>query len=334
LAHDQVLLCKAPTLFCTRIMEVSDADTYQQRRLEQYDRADIVELARHNYDGNDWIVEAFDEVWFNGEADILALVLTCPSEGGRVVALQVCQVTDAGQTIWMSALRTHPQHQGRGLANRLKRAAMCASFEHWPSTQRVRYATGDNIEASLRIAKSCGLTATHACNVAVLQPEDLRPLVARIRAAAPTSPVEAAPVNNLDSVKELVSFATLYPRPPDAVVLGYWKIVDACAVSFPTGAVCAQLGVGVIARDDSQPGNRVLNCFLQESLDCEGLLLLIARELETAEALQVKVHVFTPFEFQKQWREFLRVRPGGVVPEVMVLVEGTRSQLLVDGAVP
>jgi len=215
-------------------------------------------------------------------------------------------------------------------ARRLQRSLITAALQQWPQSQHVRYDTGNGNLASLAIAKSCGMAATAACHFGLLHLADLPDVIGRIRQRTPPAGV----LDVAEAPRESLEASALYPCSPGAVVLGSWKIVDVRCQVFAPGAVRRRKGVGVIARDDSLPGTRALNCFLERAndstgTDYEAFLAMIGSELQAALDDKTKsVHVFTPLEFEAFWREFLSMHAGGVIPEMLMMVDAERADVL------
>eukprot|EP00466_Bigelowiella_natans_P010640 jgi/Bigna1/134473/aug1.25_g9181 len=78
---------------------------------------DILELARHTYNGEDYIHEAFDK-WTDSSGKNYFVGIE--GEHGEIVACENLAALDQGKTAWMEGLRVHPDYRGKGLASQLE----------------------------------------------------------------------------------------------------------------------------------------------------------------------------------------------------------------------
>ncbi|MCI0519452.1 MAG: GNAT family N-acetyltransferase [Chloroflexi bacterium] len=77
------------------------------------DKAGVLEMARHIWDGQDYIPYVWDE-WIKDPHGVLIVA----ELGGRVIGLGKLTRLDEGEW-WMEGLRVHPEMQGTGVASRL-----------------------------------------------------------------------------------------------------------------------------------------------------------------------------------------------------------------------
>jgi len=119
------------------------------RRIRSSDRGDVLDISRHVWEGHDYLPSVF-EPWLNDENSCFYGV----EVDGRVVAVANLHLVEVGRTGWMEGLRVHPDYRGRGYANELTRFLMCKAEDM--EVQRLRYTTGDNNAASLRLASMAG----------------------------------------------------------------------------------------------------------------------------------------------------------------------------------
>ena len=153
---------------------ISKGHRFLFRRLQPSDRSDIAELARHTYEGRDFIVHAFDS-WLSKSKDEqvlpIAIVYCGPAadEGGKaaesseectaerglyvdhVVSIEVCTFLDGGSTSWLYGLRVHPAFRGLSLSSHLH-SYMIAASQQRPHVRRLREATDRYNSVSLHLA--------------------------------------------------------------------------------------------------------------------------------------------------------------------------------------
>ena len=151
---------------------VSNGHRFIFRRLVPTDQSDIAELARHTYEGRDWIVHDFDN-WMNCTVEQLltvAIVYSGPASGeaevdgecaavmaersqyvGRVIAIEVSKLLDGGSTSWLCALRVHPNFRGLHLSSRLHSYLIAVSQQR-PTVRRLRESSHRNNTVSLYLA--------------------------------------------------------------------------------------------------------------------------------------------------------------------------------------
>jgi GNAT superfamily N-acetyltransferase len=77
------------------------------------DKPDVMEMARHIWDGQDYIPYVWDD-WIQDPHG----VLVAAELGGRVIGLGKLTRMDEGEW-WLEGLRVHPELQGQGIASRL-----------------------------------------------------------------------------------------------------------------------------------------------------------------------------------------------------------------------
>lgn len=121
------------------------------RLLRESDRPDVLEIARHTWDGYDYIPFFFDS-WFKDESSHPVGI----EFDGHIVALANLRVIDDGQTGWMEALRVHPNHRGKGLAVALTQYVVQVA-KNIP-VNRVRYTTAIGNATSLHLGETVGMT--------------------------------------------------------------------------------------------------------------------------------------------------------------------------------
>ena len=121
------------------------------RFLRETDRDDILEIAKHTWEGHDYLPYSF-ESWLKDKNSHTAAI----EQDGRVIALANLRVIEDGMTGWMEGLRVHPDHRGTGLAKMLTNHVVHTAVEL--KLQRIRYTTAtDNLE-SLHLGESVGMS--------------------------------------------------------------------------------------------------------------------------------------------------------------------------------
>jgi len=121
------------------------------RKLGRSDKNDILEISRHIWDGHDYLPSVVDEWLRNPRRHFYGVEVA-----GRIVGVGSLQVIEQGRIGWMEGLRVHPDHRGKGYAKMLTRYLMRKAEEL--SLQRLRYATGDRNLASIKLAKTAGMS--------------------------------------------------------------------------------------------------------------------------------------------------------------------------------
>ena len=117
------------------------------RPLEESDLDDILEIAKHTWDGHDYLPYFFD-AWLKDPDSHTAAI----ERDGHVIALANLRVIEDGRTGWMEGLRVHPDHQGEGLASHLTRHIVQQAEDL--KVERLRYTTASVNEASFHLAES------------------------------------------------------------------------------------------------------------------------------------------------------------------------------------
>jgi N-acetylglutamate synthase-like GNAT family acetyltransferase len=119
------------------------------RKLRSADRSDVMEISRHVWEGHDYLPRVF-ESWLNDKDSHFYGV----DVNGRVVAVANLRLLEGGRTGWMEGLRVHPDYRGKGYANEMTHFLVRKAEDL--GVERLRYTTGDNNDASLRLASMAG----------------------------------------------------------------------------------------------------------------------------------------------------------------------------------
>ncbi len=120
------------------------------RPLRKSDREDVLEIARHTWEGHDYIPYIFDS-WLEDKDSHPVGV----EYNDHIIALANLRVIDDGRTGWMEALRVHPNHRGKGLATALTQYVVRLA-ENIP-VYCIRYTTSVGNETSLHLAEAVGM---------------------------------------------------------------------------------------------------------------------------------------------------------------------------------
>ncbi|MFW9803567.1 MAG: GNAT family N-acetyltransferase [Candidatus Thorarchaeota archaeon] len=124
---------------------------YDIRTLRETDKDAILEIAKHTWEGHDYLPFSF-ESWLNDRNSHTAAI----EQDGRVIALANLRVIEDGRTGWMEGLRVHPDYRGMGLAKRLTNHVVQTAISL--KLERIRYTTAtDNLE-SLHLGESVGMS--------------------------------------------------------------------------------------------------------------------------------------------------------------------------------
>jgi ribosomal protein S18 acetylase RimI-like enzyme len=120
------------------------------RPLRATDKEDILEIAKHTWDGHDYLPYFFD-AWINDKNSHTAAI----EKDGHVVALANLRVIENGRTGWMEGLRVHPDYRGQGFASILTHHVVKSAKEI--PVERIRYTTAVGNETSLHLGDEVGM---------------------------------------------------------------------------------------------------------------------------------------------------------------------------------
>jgi N-acetylglutamate synthase-like GNAT family acetyltransferase len=124
---------------------------FQIRKLRPSDRVDITEISRHVWEGRDYLPGVAEE-WLK-DKNCYFYGVVCD---GHVVAVGNLRLLENGRTGWMEGLRVHPDCRGKGYANEITRYLVRKAEEL--GVRRLRYTTGDENVASLKLADMAGFS--------------------------------------------------------------------------------------------------------------------------------------------------------------------------------
>ena len=110
------------------------------------DKESILAFTQHTWSWGDDVPRALDD-WLGDEHGVLRVA---EDEHGSVTAIQHYQPLDTTQ-VWLSGLRVHPDHQGRGLARALLEDAIRMARSERMLT--LRYASEVTNEAIQRLSQ-------------------------------------------------------------------------------------------------------------------------------------------------------------------------------------
>jgi N-acetylglutamate synthase-like GNAT family acetyltransferase len=178
------------------------------RPLRESDRDDILEIAKHTWDGHDYLPYSFD-AWLKDKNSHTAAI----EQKGHVIALANLRVIENGRTGWMEGLRVHPDHRGKGFANTLTNHVVQTAIDL--RLERIRYTSATVNVESLHLGEKVGMERKF--DLAVSWHAD---------------PGEIAWRSSTDPIKEVVS-TQLHHNLIDSGLLPYniiicdWKALDA-----------------------------------------------------------------------------------------------------------
>ena len=178
------------------------------KRVVASDRDDVLEISRQTWDGYDYLPSVIDEWLKDSDCHIYGVEV-----GSRVVAVANLRVVEGGRTGWMEGLRVHPDFRGRGYANALTRELLEEASEL--GVQRLRYTTGSQNEASLRLAEKYGFVRVLEMSVF------WRPIPKVAPSATAHHPIRVAKPSEV--------YALLQANPyvvPQKVLVFDWKVLD------------------------------------------------------------------------------------------------------------
>ncbi len=123
---------------------------YEIRALSEADSEDIIEIARHTWEGHDYLTHTFRK-WFDDEySHPVGLVIN-----GHIAALANLKIIDYEKTGWMEALRVHPKYRGMGLASTITKYVVKMAQDL--GAAQIRYTTASDNVQSLHLASSVGM---------------------------------------------------------------------------------------------------------------------------------------------------------------------------------
>jgi ribosomal protein S18 acetylase RimI-like enzyme len=177
------------------------------RPLRDSDREDVLEIARHTWDGHDYLPYFFD-AWLADRNSHTAAI----EREGHVVALANLRVIENGRTGWMEGLRVHPDYRGQGLASILTHHVVKLAREI--PVERIRYTTAVGNESSLHLGTTIGMRRKF--DLAVHWQDKLD----KVSWSSSVSPIKEA------SAKELYPHLTEAGLLPHNVIVYDWKALD------------------------------------------------------------------------------------------------------------
>jgi len=120
------------------------------RPLRGSDKEDILEIAKHTWEGHDYLPYFFD-AWLKDSNSHTSVV----EKDGHVVALANLRVIEDGRTGWMEGLRVHPDYRGQGLASVLTHHVV--KLAQKIPVERIRYTTAAGNDTSLHLGETVGM---------------------------------------------------------------------------------------------------------------------------------------------------------------------------------
>ncbi len=119
--------------------------------LRESDKEDIMEIAKHTWDGHDYLVYSFPKWIADPNSHTAAIRIK-----NKVVSVANLRVIDDGQTGWMEGLRVHHEYRGKGLASVMTRYIVKTAVDL--GVKRLRYTTASDNVQSLHLASAVGMS--------------------------------------------------------------------------------------------------------------------------------------------------------------------------------
>lgn len=119
------------------------------RKVTPSDLKDILEISRHVWEGQDYLPKVIEK-WLKDPNSYTYGI----EVDGHLVSLDNLRLIEDGRTGWLEGLRVHPDYRGRGLAKKLTEHMMREAQRL--KVQRMRYTTGTDNTASLKLAERGG----------------------------------------------------------------------------------------------------------------------------------------------------------------------------------
>jgi N-acetylglutamate synthase-like GNAT family acetyltransferase len=121
------------------------------RKLRDSDRKDVLEISKHIWEGHDYLPSVFNQWLKDSKSHFCGVEID-----GQVVAVGNLRLIENRSVGWMEGLRVHPNYRGIGLANLIQHQFLgMAKKLH---LQKLRYITGSENLASLKLAESTGFS--------------------------------------------------------------------------------------------------------------------------------------------------------------------------------
>ena len=169
------------------------------RAARESDTADMLELTRTIWDGNDYVPEA----WADWLADPVGRLIVAEHEG-RVIGLTRLGRLSPGAW-WLQGLRVHPEFEGRGVASQLHRAAVDSWREVGDGVLRLSTAS---FRASVHhLCEQSGFVKVGERTVFIRLEADA-PSPAQTAAETPFRPIETAEIPEaVDFIRQSPAFS-------------------------------------------------------------------------------------------------------------------------------
>lgn len=139
---------------------------------------------------------------------------------GRIVAVGNLRLVDRGKTGWMEGLRVHPEYRKKGYADMLTQHFL--SIGETLKVKQLRYSTGGNNRASLKLAKKAGFKRLFKMSAFWYDKLDENAKTSRTRTAITEI--------TLSEAKDI--FEANPNLIPHGILVYDWKAVDATLLGF------------------------------------------------------------------------------------------------------
>jgi RimJ/RimL family protein N-acetyltransferase len=185
------------------------------RRVRVSDREDIFQISSKVWGGHDYLPFVFDEWLASPKCHTYGVEVE-----GRIVAVANLRLVDGKKTGWMEGLRVHPDCRRRGYADMLTRHFVELGEEL--KVQRLRYSTGGNNRASVKLAKKAGFKRLF--KLSAFWHDDLNTTA---RSKPPSRVItEATPQEAYELSRTLQALA------PHGILVYDWKAIDGTLRGF------------------------------------------------------------------------------------------------------
>ncbi len=197
------------------------------RSLRATDKEDILEIAKHTWDGHDYLPYFFD-AWIHDRNSHTAAI----EKDGHVIALANLRVIENGRTGWMEGLRVHPDHREQGFASILTHHVVKLAKEI--PVERIRYTTAVDNETSLHLGEEVGMKRKFDLAV------HWQDKIDEVSWSPSASPIRDA------SIEELYPHLIEAKLLPHNVIIYDWKALDVSYDALEKIASLSKLWVQII----------------------------------------------------------------------------------------
>jgi RimJ/RimL family protein N-acetyltransferase len=179
------------------------------RKINSSDREDILEISSKIWGGHDYLPSVIDEWLTNPKCHTYGV-----EADGRIVAVGNLRLVDRGKTGWMEGLRVHVDYRRKGYANTLTQHFL--SLGETLKVKRLRYTTGGNNRASIKLAKMAGFNRLF--KMSVLWHENLKAIADMLHIRTTLRETTLSEANEV--------YRTNPDLVPHSILMYDWKALD------------------------------------------------------------------------------------------------------------